>query len=248
MYLPTEIKKFIDKCNIESYSSSKNAETFYIKKEQGYFLKIAEKNYLQKEANNTKILYKYGLSAKLELYISEEKDYLITKKIQGENGTTKKYLQDPAKLVKIYATTLRKFHEVKINEIKENTVEPLIEKVILNPNVNGYTYLLKEININSINEAIEEIKRLRNKVKYNVLVHGDYCLPNIIFDNWRVVGIIDVGETGVGDRHFDLFWALWSLSYNLKTKKYTELFFDTYGRDLIDLDLLKLMTLVNALL
>ena len=33
MYLPTEIKKFIGECNIENYSTSKNAETFYIKKE-----------------------------------------------------------------------------------------------------------------------------------------------------------------------------------------------------------------------
>ena len=248
MYLPTEIKKFIGECNIENYSTSKNAETFYIKKEDGYFLKIADKDTLQKEAKKTKILYKYGLSANFEVYISGEKDYLITKKIQGESGISKKYLQDPTKLVKIYATTLRKFHEIKTNEIKENTVEPLIEKAILNPNADGYTYLLKEVNISSIKEAIEEIKRLKNKVKYNVLVHGDYCLPNIILDDWKVSGIIDVGETGVGDRHFDIFWALWSLNYNLKTKKYNDLFLDTYGRDLIDLDVLKLMTLINALL
>ena len=248
MYLPTEIKKFIGEFKIEEYSTSKNAETYYIDKDNGYFLKIAEKDSLQKEAKKTKILCKYGLSAKPEIYVSNQKDYLITKTIVGESGISKKYLQDPIKLVKIYATTLKKFHSVKINEIKENTVEPLIEKAILNPNSNGYTYLLKDVNINSINEAIEEIKRLRNKVKYDVLVHGDFCLPNIILDNWNVSGIIDVGETGIGDRHFDIFWALWSLNYNLRTKKYNDLFLDTYGRDLIDLDVLKLMTLVNALL
>lgn len=248
MYLPTEIKKFIGEFKIKKYSASKNAETFYIEKEGGYFLKIADQNLLQKEAKKTKILYKYGLSAKPEIYVSNQKDYLITRKIVGESGISKTYLQDPTKLVKIYATTLRKFHSIKINEIKENTVEPLIEKVILNPNSNGYTYLLKEININLIDEAIEEIERLRNKVKYDVLVHGDYCLPNIILDNWNVTGIIDVGETGIGDRHFDIFWALWSLNYNLKTKKYNDLFLDTYGRELIDLDVLKLMTLVNSLL
>ena len=32
MYLPTEIKKFIGECNIENYSTSKNAETFYKEK------------------------------------------------------------------------------------------------------------------------------------------------------------------------------------------------------------------------
>ena len=47
-------------------------------------------------------------------------------------------------------------------------------------------------------------------------------------------GFIDLGEGGLGDRHFDLYWAMWSLGYNLKTEAYAGRFLDAYGRDRVD--------------
>ena len=72
-----------------------------------------------------------------------------------------------------------------------------------------------------------------------VLLHGDYCLPNIMLDNWRFSGFIDVGNGGVGDRHVDLFWGAWTLNFNLGTDKYRERFFDAYGRDKLEPDKLR---------
>jgi len=62
------------------------------------------------------------------------------------------------------------------------------------------------------------------------LIHGDFCLPNIILDGWDFTGFVDLDCAGVGDRHVDLFWAIWSLNYNLKTDCKTRLI-DAYGRD-----------------
>ena len=68
-------------------------------------------------------------------------------------------------------------------------------------------------------------------LRCDVLLHGDYCLPNILLDDWRFSGFIDVGSGGIGDRHIDLFWGIWSLEFNLKTDKYRGRFLDAYGRE-----------------
>ena len=52
-------------------------------------------------------------------------------------------------------------------------------------------------------------------------VHGDLCLPNIFVnkDN-EFIGIIDLDNSGIGDKWYDYSWLLWSLEYNLKSNKY----------------------------
>ena len=74
-----------------------------------------------------------------------------------------------------------------------------------------------------------------------VLIHGDYCLPNILLDRWHFSAFIDVGGGGVGDRHIDLFWGLWSLGYNLKTWDYTDRFLDAYGRENVEEEMLRII-------
>ena len=60
------------------------------------------------------------------------------------------------------------------------------------------------------------------------------------------VHFIDVGQAGVGDRHIDLYWAIWSLQYNLGTDAYTDLFLDLYGRGKVDEELLRVVAEVEA--
>ena len=78
-------------------------------------------------------------------------------------------------------------------------------------------------------------------LKSDTLIHGDYCLPNIMLDNWRFSGFIDLGNGGRGDRHIDIFWGAWTLEFNLKTDEYRQRFFDAYGRDLIDVEALRVV-------
>ena len=52
---------------------------------------------------------------------------------------------------------------------------------------------------------------------------------------------MDVGCGGVGDRHIDLFWGVWTLSFNLKTDRYRDRFLDAYGRDRVDETALKIV-------
>jgi kanamycin kinase len=62
----------------------------------------------------------------------------------------------------------------------------------------------------------------------NVLVHGDYCLPNILVSDGVLTGLIDVGQTGLGDPRQDLAAGVWSLQYNFGPGHGRE-FLDAYG-------------------
>lgn len=52
-----------------------------------------------------------------------------------------------------------------------------------------------------------------------VLVHGDFCLPNVLLTQTEgglhVTGLVDCGRAGIGDRHQDLALAVRSLTANL---------------------------------
>ena len=80
----------------------------------------------------------------------------------------------------------------------------------------------------------------------SVVCHGDFCLPNIMLDDFKFSGFIDLGNGGVGDRHIDLFWCVWSLWYNLKTDRYTDYFLDAYGKEKVKKDILRAVYAAEA--
>ena len=78
-----------------------------------------------------------------------------------------------------------------------------------------------------------------------MLIHGDYCLPNVMLDGWSFSGFIDLGGAGIGDRHIDLFWSEWSIGFNLmmygekEWARYGSRFLDAYGQDKIEKERLR---------
>ncbi len=48
-----------------------------------------------------------------------------------------------------------------------------------------------------------------------ILVHGDACLPNFIFQGDEFSGYIDLGDMRIDTPEVDLSAAVWSLQYNL---------------------------------
>ncbi len=67
------------------------------------------------------------------------------------------------------------------------------------------------------------------KSENSTVVHGDFCLPNILLHRSRVSGFVDLGQVTVGDPWEDYAWCLWSLEYNLKTDAYNQLLLDKIG-------------------
>ncbi|GEM45501.1 APH(3') family aminoglycoside O-phosphotransferase [Deinococcus cellulosilyticus] len=64
-----------------------------------------------------------------------------------------------------------------------------------------------------------------------VLTHGDYCFPNVLVDQDRICGFVDVGRAGISDRYTDLTLALWSTEYNCGSG-WKHVFLQAYGHDL----------------
>lgn len=71
-----------------------------------------------------------------------------------------------------------------------------------------------------------------------VFTHGDYCFPNIIVDNGKISGVVDLGRAGVADRYQDIALFLRSFQFNIGAPD-IDLFLKEYS--LIDsLDLQKI--------
>ena len=123
----------------------------------------------------------------------------------------------------------------------QNHSERYINTVISNYKTGNYdkTAFPDSFGYKNAEEAFLVVEKYKNNLKSDTLLHGDYCLPNIMLDNWKFSKFIDLGNGGVGDRHVDVFWGIWTLFFNLKTNEYASRFIDAYGRDKIDTDMLR---------
>ena len=91
--------------------------------------------------------------------------------------------------------------------------------------------------INILKQALEmfhkvdvtECPFLNEYSKGNTFVHGDFCLPNILVKDDKVVGFIDLNSSGLGDPFVDYAWCIWSFEYNLKTDEYTPILLKELG-------------------
>jgi len=159
-------------------------------------------------------------------------DWLLTDGLAGRDATVSELRAEPAKLVALLAAGLREFHETAVGDcpfrfgpdeamadaarrVRAGLVEPEDmhrEHAHLSPAA-----------------ALVEAARLRPEREPDlVLCHGDYCLPNVLIEDGRVSGFVDLGELAVADRWYDLAVATWSVTWNLGPG-WEELFLASYG-------------------
>ncbi|MBE6583545.1 MAG: aminoglycoside 3'-phosphotransferase [Ruminococcaceae bacterium] len=241
--LPREIEQFIGSARIFDSSCSPEARVYFIDRDGGYYLKLANKGELWAEARMAKYFHSKGLGAEVLDYQSlGGRDLLLTARVAGEDCTHAQYLADPKRLCDLIATKLRELHETDASDCPvKNRMDGYIALAEKNYLSDSYdkSHFPDSFGYRSGEEAYAAFCAGKSTLKNEVLLHGDYCLPNIMLYDWRFSGFIDVGQGGIGDRHVDLFWGAWTLMFNLGTDAYRERFFDAYGRDKIDLEKLK---------
>lgn len=239
---PKAIQAFMK--NSKTYDSSCSELARVIYSDNGCFIKISPKDTLKREAVETEYMNSLGLSPKVLTYLSDDQDYLVTEKLQGSDCLDFKYLENPKKLCDTLAQTLKMLHSTDYSNCPiQNHTDKYLKLVKQNYISGNYdkTNFPDSFGYASAEEAYKVVIDNSHLLESNTLLHGDYCLPNIILNDWNFSGFIDVGNGGVGDKHVDLFWGLWTLQYNLKTDQYFNRFIDAYGRNSIDLDMLKLV-------
>ena len=242
--LPQDILHFVSGASIYDSSCSPEAKVYFIDKGNGYYLKCSGSGTLEKEAKMTAYFYSKKLGAEVLHYLSNDRDWLLTAAVIGEDCVHEAYLMNPTRLCDTIAYELRKLHETDYTgcPIMDRTAEYLAaaEKNYHTGNYDKSAFP-DCFGYRSAEDAYAVLTAEKDALQSKVLLHGDYCLPNIVLNNWTFSGFIDVGSGGVGDRHIDLFWGAWTLWFNLKTNQYYERFLDAYGRDKADEAVLKVV-------
>lgn len=244
--------KHFDKENYMDHSFSKFKKVYESNRK---IIKIAKLGELDHEVIGLNILGEMGLAPRLiEDFIWNKLHIIIMEKVEGMNLINEYYLKNPTKFIKKYAEAVYELHhrvKLKDEKIKKINLIPynFLEEINnLHKNKKIDDWMLKRFYDLSIEDGVTYLNKNYHKLQRNSLIHGDVCLPNIIFKDGKFSKFIDLDRFGYFDYHYDVFWAIWTLELNLKTKKYTEEFIKYYGKDLIDEERLKICGLISCLM
>lgn len=246
---PAQFRPLLENAAVYDSSCSAAARVFFLDRDNGFYLKTAPRGTLRKEAALTGFFHSKGLGAEVLAYESGEADWLLTTRVPGEDCLDPLYRDDPVRLCDTTAELLRMLHSIDPTGCPiPNRTADYLETARKNYEVQAYDVTLFPDNWGyaTPEEAWQVVSEQGHRLKADTLLHGDYCLPNIMLDNWRFSGFIDLDAGGVGDRHVDLFWGMWSLQFNLKTDQYRQRFLDAYGREDIDESLFPVVAAVEV--
>ncbi len=182
------------------------------------FVKLSPRD-LSREAENTRFFASRGLAAEVVAYGHDgERDYLVTRRLDGIPLT--ELCETPDTIVGVLAEALTRLRECGKVAHSCRTLDGDFESLTRGkrPNFEYYscvTDLAPDDALAYLRENFELIRR-------DELVHDDLCLPNLLAGEGRLGGLVDLDGAGLGDRHIDIFWAIWSLRYNLRTGIYGE--------------------------
>jgi aminoglycoside 3'-phosphotransferase II len=165
-------------------------------------------------------------------------EWLVLTALSGSDATSPDHL-DPEGLVRLLGECLRRFHDLApapscpfdattdtdLVRAKERAAAGRVDEDDFEPIFAGMTAsALYDLLVASRPAGDDDL----------VVLHGDYCVPNVIVDGGVLSGYVDVGRAGVGDRHRDLGIAARSIAQNFGGHA-VGAFMDAYGVDRPDL-------------
>lgn len=215
--LPESLQSFVREGQLFDSSCSREARVWFADHHGGLYIKNAPGGSLRTEADMNDFFFRRGLGPEVLAYLPGERDWMVTRAIPGEDCLNNEYLADPKRLSALLGELLRRLHET------DPTGCPIGDRN------EGY--------LTELPQAAQYPDLLTSRV----LLHGDYCLPNILLRDWAFSGFIDLGHGGIGDRHLDLYWGCWSILYNLKEDRWCSRFLDAYGRENVAVEKLSIL-------
>lgn len=249
---PESLRHLLKDHALYDSSCSPDATVWFLDGKEPLYLKSAASGNLQTEAALTRYFHSKQLSAEVLQYFTADRDWLLTRAIPGEDCTFPKYRDDPKRLCETTAVLLRQLHEETWDDCPAADHSTDYLSRVRSNHQAGFCDLTlfpeKDWGFSSPEEAWSIVEAYGSHLKRDTLLHGDYCLPNILLDDWKFSGFIDVGRGGVGDRHVDIFWGVWTLFFNLKTNAFCNRFLDAYGRDRIQPEMLRLIAACEVFL
>ena len=110
-----------------------------------------------------------------------------------------------------------------------NTSQDLVPDWVKHPKYETKHNLHPDFQLKS-EEELRQILSRRSEIETSkkVVVHGDLCPVNIIFDSdAHAIGLIDLGDLHLGDKMLDLAILSWTIRGNFG-KKYERAFLEKY--------------------
>lgn len=162
---------------------------------------------------------------------SENTDYLLISAISGVDASDDSLKNDIPQLIGQLVEGLKMIHALPIencpfDERNERKIE-LAAKLVENNLVDEDDF--DEIRQGRTAESLfRELIENQPAAEDLVFTHGDYCVPNIILKNRRLSGFVDLGNSGVADRHQDIALLTRSVRHNFGAE-YEQSVFEIYG-------------------
>lgn len=161
-------------------------------------------------------------------------EWLLTAALIGTVATAPEHIRDPRRTVPILAEGLRAFHAVDASDCPFDYRIPHAVAHVAARVASGRVDPgdFHEVHRHlTPGEALSRLRQLAPDREEDVVVcHGDYCFPNVLLKDGRVVGYLDLGEVAIAERWRDLAVATWSVTWNVGPG-YEDLFLNAYGSD-----------------
>ncbi|MEK4361497.1 aminoglycoside 3'-phosphotransferase [Paenibacillus sp. FSL M8-0212] len=236
--LPQHIQNLIRSDDKVTFVWENIAQTFYIQSvdRRNKYLKIqlaglAES--LKEQSDKLKwCKNKLPVPEVIDHGISGEYEYLITLELSGLDASSETVKNNPTEIVEIVAHGLRTIHEISIEDCPFDKSMKQLMKIIKTKYQRGL--LNSSLDESNVHGLIEELEVYFSDGQEDlVFTHGDFSMPNVIINNKRIEGYLDLGNCGVADRYYDLAVAENSIIRNYGIT-YIELFHNSYGLNKVD--------------
>jgi len=158
-------------------------------------------------------------------------DYLLIRALPGLPASDEVWKKDPEQLATALGKILRRLHNLnpltcpfdqrtptKLRDAAKRIRLGLVDTNDFDEGNHGKTPL-EIIDYLTTNQPEPEL----------VVTHGDFCPDNVLLNNWKLSGFIDVGKLGVGDRYQDIALMLRELTNEFGTSTYNDTFLAAYG-------------------
>ncbi|SEQ13176.1 kanamycin kinase [Treponema bryantii] len=158
--------------------------------------------------------------------IAYEKDeaaglqFLLMSRVTGKMSCDDYYMSRPKELCKLLAQALKLLWSVDISDCPRCiTLDDELKEArfrVENNLIDVSDAELTTFGPDGFENPMALLEWLENNrpEREPVFSHGDFCLPNILIEDGKLSGLIDLGDTGVNDKWLDIALCYRSLKHN----------------------------------
>lgn len=230
MTFPKEISHFVRNLPYTVSETGMTDSTVYLFDD--YVLKV-EKTHTESNHEHKMFQFlqgKFNVPKIIQFHQEKGFNYLLMERISGLMAFDKEIMNDPINMIHLLTNTLSGLWSVSQIECPCNRLDMKLKqaKYLVEHNLVNTDDFDPDI-VGDLKNPKEILHYLQNNKPDEELVvtHGDFCLPNVLYKDNELIGIIDLGRGGLADKWQDISLCLRSMRYNLG-EEYKREYFDYF--------------------